>query len=569
MKKKQFTALILALSLSLIACGNNGISNSELSETVSETVSDADFPSEATSVSQGEYQISDITFSSDYVTDDNNRIFYEIFTGSFSDSDGDGIGDLQGIISRLDYLNDGDPTSGRSLGIEGIWLTPVFTSDSYHKYNVDDYYSIDPSFGTMEDLQELITDCHARGIKLILDLPINHTGNNNAWFTAFLEAHQSGDPDNEYYDFYSWYDADRQEPAGELIYHQIEGTNHFYECNFDTSMPELNFENEKVRQAVYDIAAYYLDMGIDGFRFDAAKYIYLDDTQASVDFWLWYIDELRQINPDIYTVAEVWDADAITDAYYPALNCFCFTTSQEEGAIAKAAKGGNVNTYTSYVESYTNRVKTLREDASLVSFLANHDTDRSAGYLSVSSDDARMAANLYLLNTGSSFIYYGEEIGMKGSRGGADTDANRRLAMLWGDEDSIRDPDGSTYEVSKQINGTVTDQLAEADSLLNYYKRLIMIRQANPEIARGEYEALTITDSKAGGFLCTWQGNSVCVIHNTTDEAASIDLKAALADTSNPDLLLSSVSVAIGVEGTASLDNMILTLGARTSAVLR
>ena len=107
---------------------------------------------------------------------DNNRVFYEIFVGSFSDSDGDGIGDLRGVINRLDYLNDGDPESGKSLGIEGIWLTPVFPSPTYHKYDVTDYYAVDPQFGTMADLEELIAGCHARGIKLILDLPLNHTG---------------------------------------------------------------------------------------------------------------------------------------------------------------------------------------------------------------------------------------------------------------------------------------------------------------------------------------------------------------------------------------------------------
>ena len=133
-------------------------------------------------------------------TQDNNRVFYEIFVGSFSDSDGDGTGDLRGIINRMDYLNDGDPASGKSLGIEGIWLTPVFESPSYHKYDVTDYYRIDPIFGTMEDLQELIRLCHERGVKLILDLPLNHTGDRNAWYAEFLSAHAKQDPDNEYYD---------------------------------------------------------------------------------------------------------------------------------------------------------------------------------------------------------------------------------------------------------------------------------------------------------------------------------------------------------------------------------
>ena len=132
---------------------------------------------------------------------DNNRVFYEIFVGSFSDSDGDGIGDLRGIINRMDYLNDGDDSSGKSLGIEGIWLTPIFRSGSYHKYDVNDYYDVDGAFGTLDDLRELVELCHSRNVKLILDLPINHTGKSNAWFTAFQTAHQQHAVDDPYYNF--------------------------------------------------------------------------------------------------------------------------------------------------------------------------------------------------------------------------------------------------------------------------------------------------------------------------------------------------------------------------------
>ena len=146
--------------------------------------------------------------------ENNHRVFYEIFVGSFSDSNGDGTGDLQGIINRMDYLNDGDPQSGKSLGIEGIWLTPVFRSPSYHKYDVTNYYQIDPAFGTEEDLKELIALCHERDVKLILDLPLNHTGENNEWFINFRNAHQNGDPDDPFYNFYTWMPSEAPAPAG-------------------------------------------------------------------------------------------------------------------------------------------------------------------------------------------------------------------------------------------------------------------------------------------------------------------------------------------------------------------
>ena len=146
--------------------------------------------------------------------ENNSRVFYEIFVGSFSDSNGDGVGDLRGIINRMDYLNDGDPASGKSLGIEGIWLTPIFLSPSYHKYDVTDYYQIDPSFGTLEDLQELIALCHARDVKLILDLPLNHTCSDSRWFKNFSNAHLMHNPQNAYYDFYSWISPEDPVPAG-------------------------------------------------------------------------------------------------------------------------------------------------------------------------------------------------------------------------------------------------------------------------------------------------------------------------------------------------------------------
>ena len=508
----------------------------------------------------GEAVLNDVSFFTEEDTQDNNRVFYEIFVGSFSDSNGDGIGDLRGIINRLDYLNDGDPDSGLSLGVEGLWLSPIFKSGSYHKYDVNDYYAIDESFGTEADLVELLEECHARNVKVILDLPINHTGPLHAWFGSFRLAHRQGNTDDPYYDFYTYYHEGDTPPPGR-VFQPLSGTDDYYECNFSGDMPELNYDSEAVRQAVFDIAKYYLDLGADGFRFDAAKYVYFGDHARSVEFWKWYIGELKKIKPDVYTVAEVWDSYGVTDLYYPALNCFDFTISQSNGLIAETAKKGNANAFTSYVEAYICRVQSMRSDAMLLPFIANHDTDRAAGYLTVASGQMQMAANLYILSPGSPFIYYGEELGMRGSRGGANTDANRRLAMLWGDGDTVSDPAGSTYDASKQIETTAKDQLADGNSLLSYYKRLIMIRKANPEIARGEYKALSIP-SKMGGFTATWNGNTIIVLHNPTGSTLTIDLSAISG------VPVTQLAAVIGMED-ASLDGAVITLGASTSCVLR
>ena len=178
-----------------------------------------------------------------------------------------------------------------------------------------------------------------------------------------------------------------------------------------------------------------------------------------MDFWKWYMGKLREIKPEIYAVAEVWDGTGVVDIYTEAYNCFDFAGSQLEGMIARTAKGGNVNAFTAYVEESAAKARRANSDGMTVPFITNHDMDRAAGFLPVSNGDMAMAANLYLLPCGSPFIYYGEEIGMKGSRGGANTDANRRVHMLWGDGDTVADPEGATY--SKQAETSVKEQLAD------------------------------------------------------------------------------------------------------------
>ncbi|MBR7009312.1 MAG: hypothetical protein IKI02_00195 [Oscillospiraceae bacterium] len=492
---------------------------------------------------------------------DNNRVFYEIFVGSFSDSDGDGIGDLRGVINRMDYLNDGDPQSGKSLGIEGIWLSPIFPSNSYHKYDANDYYSVDPAFGTLEDLKELAALCRARNVKLILDLAINHTSRMHPWFNSFVQAHRSGAKDDPYYNFYSFYTKGESAPAGRS-FAALSGTEDYYECNFDGGMPELNYDCEEVRQAVLEVAKFWLDQGVDGFRFDAAKYLYYGDNNASVGFWVWYLDQLRAYKPDLYAVGEVWDGDGVTQLYYPAMNCFDFSTSQAEGLIASTAQQGNANHYTAYVQDYLEKVKSQREDANIVPFIANHDTDRAAGFLPLHNGSAQMAANLLILGPGSPFLYYGEELGMRGSRGGANTDANRRLAMVWGDGDTVADPKGSTYPADVRADATAAQQLGQEGSLYNYYKKVILLRQANPEIAMGSYAALQLADTKAGGFISEWNGSRVLVLHNPSGSAVTLDLAAlGLAE-------FTQLSGFVGL-GEVKLEGSTVSLDAQSSAVLR
>ena len=489
--------------------------------------------------------------------DDNYRVFYEIFVGSFSDSNNDGIGDLRGIINRLDYLNDGDIDSDDSLHIQGIWLTPIFESPSYHKYDVIDYYNVDPVFGTNDDLKELIDECHKRNVKVILDMVINHTSTKNEWFKEFKKAHVNNDITNKYYNYYAFASSDNRKPGH--TWYKINGCNDYYEGNFSSDMPELNFNSDDVKREVLDIAKHYLDMGVDGFRFDAAKYIYLGDNENTVSFWNWYTDELKSIKDDVYLVGEVWSSDNETKQYIKEMNCFNFQMANGEGMIAKTAKSGDVNQFASYITSYVSAIKEGNEDAMLIPFISNHDMDRSAGYLMMANRFPYIAANLYILCPGSPFIYYGEEIGLKGSRGGANTDANRRLKMLWGDGDTVENPEGTTFDEGKQTNGTVKDHLENKDSLLNYYIRLIKIRNKYPEIARGEYQAIKNTN-KMSGFIITYNNEITGLIHNTSaNDELTIDLS---------DYSFKEIKDYIGMNDASFKDNT-LTVGPQTSVIIK
>lgn len=492
--------------------------------------------------------------------DDNYRTFYQIFVGSFSDSNRDGIGDIRGIIDRFDYLNDGNMNSDTSLGVQGIWLSPIFSSPSYHKYDAKDYYKLDWRFGTEEDLKELVELCHSRNVKLIMDLAINHTSSQHEWFLQFKQARMDGDTENPYYDYYSC--VTTAEKVGGRTYQKIAGVDCWFECNFSGDMPELNFDNPKVRQAMVDVAKHYLDLGVDGFRFDAVKYIYYGDSAQSVAFWQWYMEELKKINPDVYCVGECWDSETEILNYYAAMNCFNFAVSGAESPVARAAKGGGISSFTNYMASFQSKVLEANPEGMVCSFLSNHDQDRIAGAFILDSN-MRMAANLYLLSPGSPVIYYGEEIGMRGSRGGAMTDANRRLAMLWGDDDLIRDPEGTTYSKDKQIQTTVADQMEDEDSLYRYYCKLLSIRHRHPAIARGVYTPANC-EKNLGGFLIRYEEETLVLLHNNSAEEITYDLANCSA---LKDVELTQLLETIGV-GSATLEGTTLTIGAYTSVVI-
>lgn len=496
------------------------------------------------------------------VISDNYRTFYEIFVGGFSDSNKDGMGDLKGIINRFDYLNDGDLNSGKSLGINGIWLMPIMPSPSYHKYDVKDYKAIDPKYGTMKDFEDLSKLCDERDVKLIIDLVLNHSSTKHPWFKACTDAIKNGDFDSKYIDYYTIVTKEEARANSNHVYYQIGNTDYYYEGNFSSEMPELNYDNPKVKEEFKDIIKFWIDKGVDGFRLDAVKYIYYHDDKKTIDFLKWFDLECKKLKNDIYIVGEDWSSDDHIHDYYEAINCFDFSFAEASGQIGSVL--GNINTvtdFTQYTEAYLKKVKEKNSNAIMHPFLSNHDMDRIGGYMSIDSGRAFIGANMYMLSSGSPFIYYGEEICMKGSRGNANTDSNRRLAMLWGDGDTVKDPIGTTYSKELQTNGTVKSQKRNKNSLLNHYKKLIQIRNAYPQIARGEYYSIETDIYCFGGFYSEYNNERVAVFHNTSTNELKINLSKYT------DIELKMLKVSVGLND-ANYDNGILTIGGQTSVVL-
>jgi len=507
-----------------------------------------------------EFQITDEDLEA-HMIDDNYKVYYEIFVGAFSDSNQDGMGDINGIIDRLDYLNDGNPNSGKSLGINGIWLMPIMPSPTYHKYDTINYKAVDPAYGSMEDFERLIAEANQRGIDIIIDLVLNHTSSQHPWFQTALEAAENGQMDHPYLDYYTLVSEEKM-VEGRQYYH-FHG-DLYYEGNFWSQMPELNLDSQALREEIVDIISFWINKGVHGFRLDAVKYPYFNEHERNIDFWQWFMNQVKSIHPDAYVVGEMWDANREIYPYYEAINNFDFGMSQLDGYVSLTVRGiESVNNYINYIDDYKDTVKSINPDAILQPFISNHDMNRAAGYLMVDDYIMHMAANLYILTYGTPFIYYGEEIGMLGSRSFENTDANRRLAMYWGDGDTVENPVGSTWEIDRQINGSVMEQIGDPDSLYNHYKKLIMIRHANPEIARGHYTPLVFENHfYFGGFLSTYDQSTVGVFHNTSNQAITIDLRNYTS------YEFSLISAYVG-KSDASLDGQVLTLGPLTSVVLK
>ena len=490
--------------------------------------------------------------------DDNYRTFYEIFVYSFCDSNGDGIGDLQGVISKLDYLE--------QLGVNGIWFMPIHPSQSYHKYDVRDYYGIDPQYGTMADFEELMAECQKRDIHVITDLVLNHTGNDHAWFRTACEYLKNlpagAEPNADECKYVEYYFFSREPGNG---WHAIEGSEWYYEGMFSPHMPDLNLANENVLNDIRDIMQFWFDKGVSGFRLDAAKEFYSGSIAKNMEVLNWIQTTATELKPDAYLVAEVWeDFGAITRYYESQItSIFNFAFGNTNGKLMQVLRAaGNAGTVTTYATALEKADKAyLGENPSYIDapFLSNHDVGRIAGFCGYDPLKTKLAGAMNLFMSGSAFIYYGEEIGMPGSG----NDPSKRAPFFWND---ARDNGTTTSPPECELPeeypfGSLEQQMEDDNSLWNYYRQAIAIRQALPALSHGRTTAETgLNAGCVSAFRKTWNDQAIIVLMNIDTVAASVDLSAyadwtlaASLSADGNEIVLSDTTLELPAFGTAVL----------------
>lgn len=486
MKKYITLVLVFVLCLSFVACKKTE-NPPESSGTPSENADP--------------YKYTDTAF-----VDDNNRVFYEIFVGSFADGDGDGRGDLKGVTNKLDYLNDGNDDTHDDLGVTGIWLMPICPGTTYHKYDVTDYYNIDGAYGTLDDFTELARECRKRGIKLIVDLVLNHSSSKNPWFLKAVDA-RVRNYESKYKDWYNFSDHKENDK-----YYQID-QNLWYEGDFWSEMPDFNMDSPSLREEVKAIVDFWFEKGAEGFRLDAAKHVY-SSAEKNIEFWSWFNSYCRSKKKDAYTVAEVWSPGGEIKEYHRAgfTSVFNYEGGNTSGKIISVVNSGisynSPDALSKWIVDFNNGIKAKNPDAIDAPFLTNHDNARSFGALRRNTDNAKMAALLYLTMPGSPFIYYGEEIGMLGSG----IDENKRLGMLWRDRGNCKDPANANW--AEQICDPVSVQLKDYGSLLHTYRMAIRLRAENPEIGRGKVSYYNTGHNDVAAWINEYNGKKVAVCHN-------------------------------------------------------
>ena len=515
-------------------------------------------------------------------------VVYQIYPRSFKDSDGDGVGDLKGIISKLDYI--------KSLGIDAVWLNPIFTSpNDDNGYDISDYRGIMKEFGTMTDFDNLLRGMHERGIKVIMDLVVNHSSDEHDWFKQSRSSRTS-----PYRDYYHWWNAERGKPPFRYSLFDVNHdawrydslTNAYYLHYFSRKQPDLNWENRKLRQEVYGIMKFWVDKGIDGFRLDAFQFASKDTTFPAFpkgfekDFVKYYAmvphlhDYLQEMNRevlskyDVMSVAEgagnsLQDAHDLVDADRHELSlAYPFDAVD----VAKP-KGYSL---LKFKQIFTHFDSAFATKGWLSIFLANHDQARlvsrfgndSPAFREVSS---KMLTTFLMTMRGTPFYYNGDELGMSNIRfdkiedykdvptlneyqfqkkKGGDLKKfieelkfscrdNGRTPFQWDATTNAGFTSGQPWlKINPNyltINASVQDK--DPNSTLNYFRKVVALRKQEPTLVYGKYTLLDAKNPSVYAYLRELDGRKFLILLNFTAKNAAaktgIDLKNAKVLLSN------------------------------------
>ncbi|NUQ21589.1 MAG: alpha-amylase [Gemmatimonadaceae bacterium] len=422
---------------------------------------------------------------------------YEVFVRSFMDSDGDGVGDLRGLTAKLDYIDDGNPRSTRSLGARCIWLMPVAEAASYHGYDVVDYYKVQHDYGTNDDFRALVAAAHRRGIRVLVDMVLNHTSDKSPWFQAALRDTTS--PYRSWYRFASPKPTELN-PWGQSNWHKSPLRDEWYYGFFWGGMPDLNYETPAVREEAKKIARFWLDsMHVDGFRLDAVPYLveepgHIAHSTGTHALLHEYGDYVRATNPRSYTVGEVSATGDTLFSYYPDQLDSYFAFELADSIVA-AVRTGSATGMLGPVLRLQENVPAQRWSP----FLRNHDQPRTMTELGGDVAKAKLASLIMLTMPGLPFLYYGEEIGMTGTK----PDPRIRTPMQWTRAAHGGFTTGTPWEQLQPDSQAVTVEAEERDtsSLLAWHRRLIHLRSANRALGSGTLVPLTTSDSSVAAYL--------------------------------------------------------------------
>ncbi|MCF6352927.1 MAG: alpha-amylase [Cyclobacteriaceae bacterium] len=448
-----------------------------------------------------------------------NGTMYEIFVQSFADSNGDGIGDFNGMTSKLDYLQD--------LGIQGIWLMPISPSPSYHKYDVTDYYNVHPDYGTMDDFKRFVAEAHKRNIKVVMDYVVNHSSSEHPWFKS-----AKSDKNSQYRNYYVWANIDsiqNQLSKKETTldsdnitqWHKNGDSDQYYYGFFYGGMPDLNYDNPALRAEMIKAGTFWLqEVGIDGFRLDAAKHIFPDEqAKKSHAWWIEFGNAMRKINPEVYLVGEVWGNAELVGPYLKGLpSMFNFDFHHAINNLMRLEKNNGIVDSLIKARSIYRKIQPNYQDAI---FVNNHDQNRLISNVGGNNNKNKLAAAILLTLPGTPYIYYGDEIGMLGKK----PDEMIREPFLWHyvDKDSLRT---KWIEPVNSNDSTVVPlalQIKDSNSTYYFFKAWIKERNKQKILREGELISLPVSVNLLA-YKRTQGDESVVILHNLTGTDAELPL---------------------------------------------